>query len=319
MANYLVTGSAGFLGTNLCKRLLEEGNSVVGVDNFNTGQKANLGVLEKYPKFQFHEADINDGFNFLENESIDGVYNLACPASPPAYQKDPVFTWKTSVIGVMNCLSLAKEKNAKFFHTSTSEVYGNPLEHPQKETYWGNVNPIGIRSCYDEGKRAAETLIMDSHRMNGQTVKIVRIFNTYGPYMDPYDGRVVSNFILQALQDQDITIYGDGTQTRSFCYVDDLIEGFIRLMDTEDSYVGPVNLGNPGEFTMLELADKVLSKINSKSEKVFKELPKDDPVKRKPDISVAQSKLDWTPKISLEQGLDKTIEYYSELLKNRGI
>lgn len=317
MANVLVTGATGFLGTNLCKRLVSDGHSVIGVDNFNTGQRENLEELEALSGFKFYEADINEGFGFLNDVQVDEIYNLACPASPPAYQKDPIFTWKTSVIGVLNCLELAKDKKAKFFHTSTSEVYGNPLEHPQKESYWGNVNPIGIRSCYDEGKRAAETLIMDTHRMTGQVVKIVRIFNTYGPSMDPNDGRVVSNFILQALQGQDLTIYGDGEQTRSFCYVDDLIEGFIRLMGTEDSVTGPVNLGNPGEFTMIELADQVLHKTNSTSKKVHKELPKDDPVKRRPDISLANELLGWEPKVGLTDGLDKTIEYYSNLLKKR--
>lgn len=316
MKRILVTGSAGFLGTNLCLRLLDQGHKVTGLDNFNSGDPKNMKAVEDHPNFDFVERDIINPLLDLADENYDEIFNLACPASPPRYQKDPIFTWKTSVIGVMNCIDLAKKTGAKIFHTSTSEVYGNPLEHPQKESYWGNVNPIGIRSCYDEGKRAAETLLMDFHRMENHPVKIVRIFNTYGPYMDPEDGRVVSNFILQALRGEDITIYGDGTQTRSFCFVDDLVSGFLEFMNSADDFAGPVNMGNPGEFTMLELAELVLEKTKSKSKLVYRELPQDDPLKRRPDISLAKEKLDWEPKVALSDGLNKTIEYYDNYINS---
>lgn len=316
MKNILVTGSVGFLGTNLCLKLLEQGHRVVGIDNMYSSTDRNLVELQKHKNFEFINHDIIDAFLDRFDESLDEIYNLACPASPPKYQEDPIYTWKTSVIGVLNCVELARKTGAKLFHTSTSEVYGNPLEHPQKESYWGNVNPIGIRSCYDEGKRAAETLLMDFYRMEKHPVKIVRIFNTYGPYMDPEDGRVVSNFILQALRGEDITIYGEGTQTRSFCFVDDLIDGFISFMNSDNILVGPINMGNPGEFTMLELAEKVLAKCDSGSKLVYQDLPQDDPLKRKPDNSYAKEQLGWSPKVSLDEGLDKTIEYFSTKFVN---
>lgn len=305
----LVTGGAGFIGSHLCKRLVDEGNEVVCVDNFYTGRKKNIEKLLESEKFSIIEHDI---INPLEITGLDRIYNLACPASPPAYQKDPVFTWKTSVIGVMNMLDLArKNNNCRLLQTSTSEVYGDPLEHPQKESYWGNVNPIGVRSCYDEGKRAAETLIVDYFRKFELPVRIIRIFNTYGPNMDPNDGRVVSNFIVQALSSQDITIYGDGSQTRSFQYVDDLINGMLKMMENNLGFIGPVNIGNPGEFTVKELAAIVLKMIpESKSKIVFKDIPKDDPKIRKPDITLAKEKLSWEPLIPLEKGLVQTIAYF---------
>jgi len=305
----LVTGGAGFIGSHLCKRLVDEGNEVVCVDNFYTGRKKNIEKLLGSGNFSVIEHDIT---NPLEITGLDRIYNLACPASPPAYQKDPVFTWKTSVIGVMNMLDLArKNNNCRLLQTSTSEVYGDPLEHPQKESYWGNVNPIGVRSCYDEGKRAAETLIVDYFRKFELPVRIIRIFNTYGPNMDPNDGRVVSNFIVQALSSQDITIYGDGSQTRSFQYVDDLINGMLKMMENNLGFIGPVNIGNPGEFTVKELAAIVLKMIpESKSKIVFKDIPKDDPKIRKPDITLAKEKLSWEPLIPLEKGLVQTIAYF---------
>ena len=305
----LVTGGAGFIGSHLCKRLVDEGNEVICVDNFYTGRKKNIEKLLESDKFSVMEHDI---INPLEITGLDRIYNLACPASPPAYQKDPVFTWKTSVIGVMNMLDLArKNNNCRVLQTSTSEVYGDPLEHPQKESYWGNVNPIGIRSCYDEGKRASETLIVDYFRKFDLPVRIIRIFNTYGSNMDPNDGRVVSNFIVQALSNQDITIYGDGSQTRSFQYVDDLIDGMLKMMENNLGFIGPVNIGNPGEFTIKELAEIVLKMIpESKSRIVFKDIPKDDPKIRKPDITLAKEKLSWEPLISLEKGLVQTIAYF---------
>lgn len=308
----LVTGGAGFIGSNLCDRLIKEGNDVICLDNYFTGSKDNVRHLLDNNHFELVRHDVTEPY-YAE---VDQVYNLACPASPPFYQYDPIKTMQTSIYGAMNMLGLAKRTGAKILQSSTSEVYGDPAMHPQEESYWGNVNPIGIRSCYDEGKRAAETLCMDYHRQNGVRVKIIRIFNTYGPRMNPYDGRVVSNFIVQALKGEDITIYGDGTQTRSFQYIDDLIEGMIRMMnDTPDDFTGPVNIGNPGEFTMLELAEKVISIIGSKSKIVYKPLPFDDPKKRRPNIELAKEKLNgWEPKINLEEGLKKTIKYFDEIV-----
>jgi UDP-glucuronate decarboxylase len=310
----LVTGGAGFLGSHLCKKLIDQGNEVVCVDNFFTGRKKNVDKLLQSEKFSIVEQDINVPFKIT---GLDRIYNLACPASPPAYQNDPIFTWKTSVIGVMNMLELArKNNNCRILQSSTSEVYGDPLEHPQREGYWGNVNPVGTRSCYDEGKRAAETLIMDYYRKYKLPVRIIRIFNTYGPNMDPFDGRVVSNFVVQALTNKDITIFGDGSQTRSFQYVDDLIEVMIRMMENEVNFTGPVNTGNPVEFTIKELAEMVLKMIpESKSKIVYKDIPDDDPKVRKPDGVLAKEKLSWEPKIKLEEGLIPTIAYFkSEVL-----
>lgn len=308
----LVTGGAGFIGSNLCDRLIKEGNDVICLDNYFTGSKDNVRHLLDNNHFELVRHDVTEPY-YAE---VDQVYNLACPASPPFYQYDPIKTMQTSIYGAMNMLGLAKRTGAKILQSSTSEVYGDPAMHPQEESYWGNVNPIGIRSCYDEGKRAAETLCMDYHRQNGVRVKIIRIFNTYGPRMNPYDGRVVSNFIVQALKGEDITIYGDGTQTRSFQYIDDLIEGMVRMMNgTPDDFTGPVNIGNPGEFTMLELAEKVISIIGSKSKIVYKPLPFDDPKKRRPNIELAKEKLNgWEPKIHLEEGLKKTIKYFDEIV-----
>lgn len=306
----LVTGGAGFLGSHLCERLLQEGNEVICLDNFFTGTKDNIAHLTDNPYFEVVRHDITQPI-YLE---VDEVYNLACPASPPHYQHDPIHTMKTSVLGAMNVLGLAKRTGAKVFQASTSEVYGDPLVHPQPESYWGHVNPIGIRSCYDEGKRAAETLFFDYHRQHGVKIKVARIFNTYGPRMHPHDGRVVSNFIIQALKGEDITVYGDGSQTRSFCYVDDLIEAFIRLMNSPDDVTGPINTGNPGEFTMIELAEKIIELTNSKSKLVFELLPHDDPKQRKPDIENAKEKLKWEPTIKLEEGLLQTINYFKELV-----
>ncbi|RJQ30163.1 SDR family oxidoreductase [Candidatus Parcubacteria bacterium] len=305
----LVTGGAGFLGSHLCERLLAEGNEVICADNYFTGSKENVAHLLSNPYFELIRHDVT----FPLYIEVDQIYNLACPASPVHYQHDPVQTTKTSVHGAINMLGLAKRVKARIFQASTSEVYGDPEVHPQPEEYWGRVNPIGIRSCYDEGKRCAETLFFDYHRQHNLDIKVARIFNTYGPRMHPNDGRVVSNFIVQALKGQDITIFGDGSQTRSFCYVDDLIEGFIRLMNTEPGFTGPVNLGNPGEFTMLELAEKVIELTGSKSKLTFMPLPQDDPKQRQPNIELAKAKLGWEPKVNLENGLIKTIEYFKSL------
>ncbi len=302
----LVTGGAGFLGSHLCERLLKDGHEVVCIDNLFTGQKANIAHLVANPNFEFVRHDVIDPFKF----EVDQIYNLACPASPPHYQYNPIKTIKTSVMGAINCLGLAKRLKARVFQASTSEVYGDPHVHPQPESYWGNVNPIGKRSCYDEGKRCAETLFFDYHRENRVDIRVIRIFNTYGPRMHPNDGRVVSNFIVQALKGEDITIYGDGTQTRSFCYVDDLIEGFVRFMAQTET-VGPLNLGNPGEFTMLQLAEKTLQLVGGKSKIVHKPLPADDPKQRRPDITLAKKHLGgWEPKVPLEEGLARTIAYF---------
>lgn len=308
----LVTGGAGFLGSHLCEKLLSQGHEVISLDNYFTGQKENIIHLKNNPYFETIRHDVTMPF-FIE---VDEIYNLACPASPIHYQYNPIKTIKTSVMGAINMLGLAKRIKSKILQASTSEVYGDPEVHPQKETYWGHVNPIGIRSCYDEGKRCAETLFMDYHQQNKVRIKIMRIFNTYGPRMHPNDGRVVSNFIMQALQNRDITLYGDGSQTRSFCYVDDLIDGMIRLMDTGDDFIGPVNIGNPNEFKIIELAQKVIDLTNSKSKIIYQPLPQDDPLQRKPDIELAKSKLNWTPKIQLEEGLKKTITYFEKKLQN---
>jgi len=307
----LVTGGAGFLGSHLCARLLNEGHDVICVDNFFTGTKVNVISLLNNPHFEMLRHDVT----FPLYVEVDEIYNLACPASPIHYQHDPVQTTKTSVHGAINMLGLAKRVKAKIFQASTSEVYGDPHVHPQPESYWGNVNPIGFRSCYDEGKRCAETLFFDYWRQHKLRIKVARIFNTYGPNMHPNDGRVVSNFIVQALRNEPITIYGDGSQSRSFCYVDDLIEAFIRLMDTADDFIGPVNMGNPNEFTIRELAEKIIDLTGSKSKLINKPLPTDDPTQRKPDITVAKKKLEWEPKIELDEGLKKTIDYFDELLK----
>lgn len=301
----LVTGGAGFLGSHLCDRLLRDGHEVICLDNFFTGRKGNITHLLANPFFELVRHDVIDPFKV----EVDQIYNLACPASPPHYQYNPIKTTKTSVMGAINCLGLAKRLKARVFQASTSEVYGDPHVHPQPEAYWGNVNPIGRRSCYDEGKRCAETLFFDYHRENKVDIRVARIFNTYGPRMHPNDGRVVSNFVVQALRGEDLTIYGDGTQTRSFCYVDDLIEGFVRLMNQTET-VGPVNLGNPGEFTMLQLAELTLKLVASKSRIVHKPLPSDDPKQRRPDISLARKALKWEPTIGLEDGLKRTIEYF---------
>ncbi len=307
----LVTGGGGFLGSHLCERLLGEGYDVICVDNFFTGSKENIRHLLSHNGFELIRHDITWPL-YLE---VDAIYNLACPASPIHYQHDPIQTTKTSVMGAVNLLGMAKRLNIPILQASTSEVYGDPAIHPQPEEYWGNVNCIGTRSCYDEGKRCAETLFFDYHRQLKVPVKVIRIFNTYGPRMQVNDGRVVSNFIIQALQNKDITIYGDGSQTRSFCYVDDLIEGMVRMMNTPPEITGPINMGNPGEFTMLELAQKVIKLTGSKSKLVFCELPKDDPARRKPDITKAKKILDWTPKVTLDEGLPKTIEYFRKILK----
>ena len=302
----LVTGGAGFLGSHLCERLLAEGNDVLCADNFFTGTKDNIANLLPNPHFELMRHDVTFPL-FVE---VDEIYNLACPASPVHYQHDPVQTTKTSVHGAINMLGLAKRVKAKILQASTSEVYGDPMVHPQTEDYWGNVNPIGIRSCYDEGKRCAETLFFDYHRQYKVRIKVARIFNTYGPRMHPNDGRVVSNFIVQALKGDPITIYGEGRQTRSFCYVDDLVDGLVRLMGSEDGFTGPVNLGNPGEFTILDLANKVVAMTGSKSTIEFKPLPADDPAQRKPDIALAQRVLGWQPKVALDQGLAGAIDYF---------
>ena len=310
MKRILVTGGAGFIGSHLCERLLERGDEVLCVDNFFTSRRQNISRLKENPLFEFMRHDITWPL-YVE---VDQIYNLACPASPIHYQFDPVQTTKTSVHGAINMLGLAKRLKCRILQSSTSEVYGDPTEHPQKESYWGNVNPIGPRACYDEGKRCAETLFFDYHRQHNLQVRVARIFNTYGPRMHPNDGRVVSNFIVSALKGEPISIYGTGRQTRSFCYVDDLVEGMIRLMD-QDEMTGPVNLGNPGEFSILELATMVKELAGSESEIVFHPLPQDDPVRRKPDISLAREKLGWAPTISLRDGLIRTIAYFRELLE----
>ena len=311
MKKILITGGAGFLGSHLCKKLLEQGNEVLCVDNFFTGNKDNILELLDNKKFELMRHDVT----FPLYVEVDQIYNLACPASPIHYQFDPVQTTKTSVHGAINMLGLAKRTKARIMQASTSEVYGDPQVHPQVESYWGSVNPIGIRSCYDEGKRCAETLFFDYYRQNKVDIKVIRIFNTYGPNMHPGDGRVVSNFIVQALKNEDITIYGDGSQSRSFQYVDDLIEGMVRMMNSKTGFTGPVNLGNPVEFTIKELAEKILAMIpESKSKIIFKDLPQDDPKQRQPDISLAKKELDWEPIIKLEDGLVKTIEYFRKIV-----
>ena len=305
----LITGGAGFLGSHLCDRLINEGHEILCLDNFFTGRKQNISHLLQNPNFELIRHDVVEPFRI----EVDQIYNLACPASPPHYQYNPIKTTKTSVMGAINSLGLAKRVKARVFLASTSEVYGDPTVHPQSESYWGNVNTIGFRSCYDEGKRCAETLYFDYHRQNGVDIRVVRIFNTYGPRMLADDGRVVSNFIVQALKGENLTVYGDGSQTRSFCYVDDLIEGFVRLMN-QDKTVGPVNIGNPGEFTMLQLADLVLKKVGGKSKITNLPLPSDDPKQRRPDITLAKEVLGWEPKVPLEQGLERTIEYFRQAI-----
>ena len=307
--NVLVTGGAGFLGSHLCDRLIEDGHSVTCLDNLFTGTQKNIQHLLPNPNFHFVESDVIDPFKF----NVERIYNLACPASPPHYQHNPIKTIKTSFMGAMNCLNLAVQNGARVLQASTSEVYGDPEIHPQPESYKGSVNPIGIRACYDEGKRCAETLFFDYHRENKVDIRVARIFNTYGPRMLPDDGRVVSNFIVQALKGEDLTIYGDGTQTRSFCYVDELIDGLVNLME-QTNLVGPVNIGNPGEFTILELAEMVIQKTESQSKITMHPLPGDDPLQRQPDISVAKEQLQWEPKISLSTGLDRTIAYFEKLI-----
>lgn len=308
MERIIVTGGAGFLGSHLCERLLAQGHDVLCVDNFFTGTKANIAHLITQPRFELIRHDVT----FPLYVEVDRIYNLACPASPIHYQFDPVQTTKTSVHGAINMLGLAKRVKAKILQASTSEVYGDPEIHPQIESYWGRVNPVGVRSCYDEGKRCAETLFFDYWRQHRLRIKVVRIFNTYGPRMHPNDGRVVSNFVMQALKDEDITIYGDGTQTRSFCYVDDLVEAIVRTMNTPDEFTGPINIGNPGEFTMLQLAELILKLTGSKSKLIFKPLPSDDPRQRQPDISLAKRVLGWSPTTELEQGLERTIRYFKD-------
>lgn len=312
MKRILITGGAGFIGSHLCERLLKEGNDVICLDNYFTGSKDNVRHLLDNHNFELVRHDLIEPY-YAE---VDEIYNLACPASPVHYQYNPIKTTKTSVMGAINMLGLAKRTRAKILQASTSEVYGDPAEHPQREDYWGNVNPIGVRSCYDEGKRCAETLFMDYYRQNRVRIKIIRIFNTYGPRMHPNDGRVVSNFIVQALQGKDITIYGDGSQSRSFQYVDDLIEAMVRMMDTPDDFTGPVNIGNPGEFTMLELAEKIVRMTGSRSKLQFLPLPADDPKQRRPDITLASERLGgWRPVVTLDAGLEKTIEYFRSIIE----
>lgn len=312
MKRILITGGAGFVGSHLCERLLNEGNEVICLDNYFTGTKKNIEHLMDHKYFELVRHDVINPYMI----EVDEIYNLACPASPVHYQYNPIKTIKTSVMGAINMLGLAKRVNAKILQASTSEVYGDPTVHPQPESYWGNVNPIGLRSCYDEGKRCAETLFMDYHIQNEVKIKIIRIFNTYGPNMNPHDGRVVSNFIVQALKGENITIFGEGTQTRSFQYVDDLVEGTVRMMNSRDGFVGPVNIGNPKEFTMLELAQKVIELTDSKSKLVYLPLPQDDPLQRQPIIDLAKKELNgWEPKVHLEEGLKKTIGYFDALLK----
>lgn len=313
MKTILIAGGAGFIGINLCKRFLNEGNRIICVDNFYTGNKRNLEIFSS-ENFKLIEHDIITPFDI--DEDIDEIYNLASPASPFTYQSNPLQTIKTNVHGVFNLLDLAVKYDAKFLQSSTSEVYGEPLEHPQKESYWGNVNPNGIRSCYDESKRCAESICLNYHREYGINLKIARIFNTYGPYMDILDGRVVTNFIIQALKGEDITIYGEGLQTRSFCYIDDLLDGLIKLMDTGNEFTGPVNLGNTIEFTISDLANKILEKIDSNSKIIYLPQAQDDPTQRKPDISLAKEKLSWQPKVMLDEGLDNTIPYYRDLINS---
>ena len=309
----LVTGGAGFLGSHLCDRLIEQGNDVICIDNLFTGSKDNIRHLMGNPYFEFIRHDVTEPI-YVE---VDQIYNLACPASPIHYQYDPIKTGKTSVLGALHTLGLAKRVHARILQASTSEVYGDPEIHPQPESYRGCVNPIGIRSCYDEGKRMAETLFFDYHRLHQVDIKVIRIFNTYGPRMNTHDGRVVSNFIVQALKNENITIYGSGEQTRSFCYVDDLIEGMIRMMNSRDGFTGPVNIGNPGEFTMLELAQKIIDLTGSSSKIVFEPLPQDDPMQRRPVIDLAKKELSWEPTVNLEEGLKKTIAYFDDLLMNK--
>ncbi|OFY43534.1 MAG: NAD-dependent dehydratase [Bacteroidetes bacterium GWF2_40_14] len=313
MKRILVTGGAGFIGSHLCTRLVNEGNDVICLDNFFTGSKQNIIKLIGNPNFELVRHDVINPFH----AEVDQIYNLACPASPVHYQYNPIKTIKTSVMGAINMLGLAKRTNAKILQASTSEVYGDPIIHPQTESYWGNVNTIGIRSCYDEGKRCAETLFMDYHRQNRVRIKIIRIFNTYGPNMNANDGRVVSNFIVQALQNEDITLYGEGLQTRSFQYIDDLVEGMIRVMNSGDDFTGPVNIGNPNEFTIRELAEKIIMLTGSESAIVHKELPLDDPKQRQPDITLAKKLFDWEPVIQLDEGLGKTIDYFRKQITNR--
>ena len=308
MKKILVSGGAGFIGSHLCTRLINDGHHVICLDNLFTGSEDNITHLKNNPHFEFVHHDVEFPFD----AEVDEIYNLACPASTIHYQYDAIKTIKTSVLGAINMLGLAKKVNAKIMQASTSEIYGDPVVHPQMESYWGNVNPIGIRSCYDEGKRCAETLFMDYHRQNGIRIKIIRIFNTYGPRMLPDDGRVVSNFVVQALQNEDITIYGTGHQSRSFQYIDDLIEGMVRMMNTEDDFTGPINLGNPNEFSILELAEKIIKLTGAKSKLIFKPLPHDDPKQRQPDITLAKNKLGWQPTIELEEGLRYMIEYFKD-------
>ena len=314
MKKILVTGGAGFLGSNLCRKLLTEDKDcrVICLDNFYTGKRDNITLLFKDARFSLVEHDITEPLPDLE---VDEIYNLACPASPPHYQKDPVYTTKTSVCGTINVLELARKNNAKILHSSTSEVYGEPLTNPQSEDYRGNVNCTGIRACYDEGKRCAESLLFDYHRMYGTKIKVVRIFNTYGENMDANDGRVVSNFIVQCLRGEDITVYGDGSQTRSLCYVDDLLEGIVRMMNSEDEFIGPVNLGNPEEYTVKEIAEKVYGIVGGNSKIVYRPLPADDPTQRRPNISLAHDKLGWRPKICANEGLKRTVEYFKRTLQ----
>lgn len=306
MRKILVTGGAGFLGSNLCRALLAQNHHVIALDNLYTGRKSNITALLDHPHFTFTEGSILDPLDLV----VDEIYNLACPASPPHYQRDPIYTWTVSTLGVLNMLELARKNGAKILQASTSEVYGDPEVSPQHEDYRGNVNPHGLRACYDEGKRAAESIMMDYHRMHGVNIRMVRIFNTYGPYMDPQDGRVVSNFICQALRGDALTMYGDGTQTRSFCYVDDLINGMMACMNAADDCIFPVNIGNPHEFTMLELAEKTLAKIGSSSKIIYKPLPADDPKQRRPDITRAKEICGWEPSVALDDGLDKTIPWF---------
>lgn len=314
MKNIIVSGGCGFIGTNLCRSLLEDGSRVFAVDNFFTGTWENAVFLQKYPHFKVIEHDVIEPL--AVDFEVDEIYHLACPASPPFYQKDPVFTAKTAFCGALNMLELARKKNAKILLTSTSEVYGEPLVHPQVESYRGNVNTTGIRSCYDEGKRIAETLFFDYYRMYNLRIKVVRIFNTYGPFMQINDGRVVTNFINQAMHGEDLTVFGDGRQTRSFCYVDDMVHGLKKMMASKDEFKGPVNLGNPGEFTMLELADMILEYIETKSKIVYRPLPSDDPTRRRPDITLAKNELLWQPEIPLREGLKNTVKYFQEREKS---